>query len=230
MLRTRPRVAHARIFLCENRTRREKKKFQKNWREREIDFGLRVPVSFKDSLSLFLSSGSGNKNKKHGRVRCVYRVVVFLLRSLLFGSRKIVRSSRGERFRKPKARFLRLLFSFLFSREIGPRKIQKPLQKRGQRNELFKREKKTKENDMRLSNFGVPIFPLSLSLSPSRARARTRALSGDKALTFFIFFFFTFFIITQAEPAVRARGAGGRRREKTRRAELFATLERSPER
>ena len=83
-------------FLCENRTRSGKKKVQKNWREREIDFGLRVPVSFKDSLSLFLSSGSGNKNKKHGRVRCVYRVVVFLLRSFLFGSRKIVRSSRGE--------------------------------------------------------------------------------------------------------------------------------------
>lgn len=114
LLRTRPRVAHARIFLCENRTRREKKKFQKNWREREIDFGLRVPRLFQ-RLSLCLSSGSGNKNKKHGRVRCVYRVVVFLLRSFLFGSRKIVRSSRGERFRKPKARFLRLLFSFLFS-------------------------------------------------------------------------------------------------------------------
>ena len=188
------------------------------------------PVSFKDSLSLFLSSGSGNKNKKHGRVRCVYRVVVFLLRSLLFGSRKIVRSSRGERFRKPNARFLRLLFSFLFSREIGPRKIQKPLQKRGQRNELLKRERRRQRKTTCGCRILVFQFSLSLSLSLLRARARTRALSGDKALTFFIIFFFTFFIITQAEPAVRARGAGGRRREKTRRAELFATLERSPER
>ena len=171
MLRTRPRVAHARIFLCENRTRHWEKKSSKEL-ERERDrFWSSGPRLFQ-RLSLCLSSGSGNKNKKHGRVRCVYRVVVFLLRSLLFGSRKIVRSSRGERFRKPNARFLRLLFSFLFSREIGPRKIQKPLQKRGQRNELFKREKKTKENDMRLSNFGVPIFSLSLSFARVRARAR----------------------------------------------------------
>ena len=52
LLRTRPRVAHARIFsLWKPHSSLGKKKF-KRIGEREIDFGLRVPVSFKDSLSV----------------------------------------------------------------------------------------------------------------------------------------------------------------------------------
>ena len=180
----------------------------------------------KFTLSL-LSSGSGNKNKKHGRVRCVYRVVVvFPPRSFPLGSRKIVRSTPRERrrFKENQKRETRVDCFFLpfFPREWP----KKPLQKGwgSGTNELFKREKK--ENDMRLSNFvWCSNFP-ALFLLPSRARA-----FGDEALTFFLFFFFFMFCRdTQAEPAVRSRGAGGRRGEKTRRAELFATLERSPER
>jgi len=135
---------------------------------------------------------------------------------------------REEKVQKTKSAVFEIAFFLPFFPRDWAEKNTKTFAKKGAAERTFeKREKKTKENDMRLSNFGVPIF--SLSLSPSRARARERAF-GDKALTFFIFFFFTFYIITQTEPAVRARGAGGRRREKTRRAELFATLERSPER
>jgi hypothetical protein len=178
----------------------------------------------KFTLSL-LSSGSGNKNKKHGRVRCVYRVVVFPPRSFMLGSRKIVRSTPRERrrFKENQKRETRVDCFFLpfFPREWP----KKPLQKGwgSGTNELFLKERREGKRHAAVEFCLVFQF----FLLPSRAHG-ARAF-GDEALTFF-FFFFMFCRDTQAEPAVRSRGAGGRRGEKTRRAELFATLERSPER
>jgi hypothetical protein len=130
--------------------------------------------------------------------------------------------ARGEGSKKTKsARRVDCFFLPFFPREWP----KKPLQKGwgSGTNELFLKERREGKRHAAVEFCLVFQF----FLLPSRAHG-ARAF-GDEALTFF-FFFFMFCRDTQAEPAVRSRGAGGRRGEKTRRAELFATLERSPER
>jgi len=133
--------------------------------------------------------------------------------------------ARGEGSKKTKsARRVDCFFLPFFPREWP----KKPLQKGwgSGTNELFLKERR--EGKRHAAVEFCLVFQFSRSLSPSFLRARMARAFGDEALTFF--FFFMFCRDTQAEPAVRSRGAGGRRGEKTRRAELFATLERSPER
>lgn len=122
-------------FLCENRTRR-KKKFFKRIGEREIDFGLRVPVSSKDSLS-FKLGGAGTKIKK------TWPGALSLSRSCLSSSFVSVRIEKDRpilarrRFRKPKARFSRLLFFLpFFPERLGLEKY-KNLCKKGAAERTF---------------------------------------------------------------------------------------------
>ncbi len=132
----------------------------------------------KFTLSL-LSSGSGNKNKKHGRVRRVYRVVVFPPRSFPLGSRKIVRSTPRERrrFKENQKRETRVDCFFLpfFPREWP----KKPLQKGwgSGTNELFLKERR--EGKRHAAVEFCLVFQFSRSLSPSFARARFRRQGAD---------------------------------------------------
>jgi hypothetical protein len=131
LLRTRPRVAHARIFFVKTALARKKKVFSKELeRERDRFWSSGVPVSSKDSLS-FKLGGVGTKIKN--MAGCVEFIASLSFLFVRFCSdRERSSDPREEKVQKTKSAVFEIAFFFLFApREIGPRKIQKPLQKGG---------------------------------------------------------------------------------------------------